>query len=74
MPIVAELNVRADVAAPPLANDKLVWLREAVMPAGVDRASETGPEKLLRLVRVMVDVPVEGLMRTVWDGGLAETE
>ena len=57
MPIVAELNERVEVAVPPLINPRLVWLRDAVMPTGDDRVRETVPEKLLRLVSVIVDVP-----------------
>jgi len=49
----------------------LFWLRDAVSPAGVVRASETFPEKLLMLVRVIVDVP-EPVTRMVCDVGLAE--
>ncbi len=65
--------MRVEVAVPPLLSPRLVWLREAVMPAGDDRAKETVPENPLRLVRVMVDAP-EVLARIVWGAGLAEIE
>ncbi len=53
------------MAVPPLVRTKLVWEREELMPAVADRPRETVPEKLLRLVRVIVDVPDAGLTRTV---------
>ena len=73
MPIVAELNERFDVAVPPLLSARLDWLREADIPAGVDSASETVPEKLLRLVRVIVELP-DAPARTTCDAGLADIE
>ncbi len=71
MPIVEELNVRVEVAVPPAPSVRLFRLKEAVAPAGAVGTSETVPEKLLRLVRVMVDVP-EVVTRIVWEVGLAE--
>jgi len=59
------------VAVPPTPRLMLFWLREPVTPAGVVSASETFPEKLLMLVRVMVEVP-DAVTRIVCDAGLAE--
>ena len=73
MPIVAELNKRVDMAVPPLLSIRLDWLREADIPAGDDSASETVPEKLLRLVRVIVELP-DAPARTTCDAGLADIE
>ncbi len=61
------------VAVPPLINPRLVWLRDAVMPAGDDSARETVPEKLLRLVSVIVDMP-EAPASRVREAGVADIE
>lgn len=53
------------MAVPPPVKARLFWLREAVTPAGADRPRETAPEKLLRLVRVIVEMPEEELTRMV---------
>ncbi len=44
-----------------------------MIPAGDDRARETVPEKPLRLVSVIVDVP-EVFASTVVEAGLADME
>ncbi len=44
-----------------------------MIPAGDERARETVPEKLLRLVSVIVDVP-EVLASSVGEAGLADVE
>ena len=63
-----------EVAVPPLVSARLVWPREAVIP-GVDETPRvTVPAKLLRLVRVNVDVTDEGLTRIVWENGFAVAE
>ncbi len=49
--------MRVEVAVPPTPRLRLFWLSDAVKPAGAVRVSETAPEKLLRLVRVIVEVP-----------------
>ncbi len=71
MPIVEELKVRVEVAVPPAPKVRLFRLRDAVTPVGAVGTSETVPEKPLRLVRVIVEVP-EALTRIVCDVGLAE--
>lgn len=74
MPIVDELNERVEVAVPLLVSVRLVWLREVVSP-GVDvTPTLTAPEKPLRLVSVIVDVPDEELTRIVWELGFEVTE
>jgi hypothetical protein len=73
LPIVAELNERVEVAVPPLTNPRLVWLRDAVMPAGDDSVRETVPEKLFKLVSVIVDMP-EVPASMVREAGVADTE
>ena len=45
-----------------------------IIPGVAVSPSVTVPEKLLRLVRVRVEVPKEGLTRIVWDAGLADAE
>ena len=63
-----------EVAVPPLGSARLVRLREAAIP-GVDETPKvTVPAKLLRLVRVSVDVPDEGLTRMVREVGFADAE
>ena len=74
MPIVAVLNESVAVEVPPLVSAMLVWLRDAVMP-GVDVIPRVMvPAKLLRLVRVSVDVPDAGFTRIVSVDGLAVAE
>ena len=73
MPIVGEPNERAQVAVPPLINPRLAWLRDDVMPVGEDSVRETVPEKLLRLVSVIVDMP-EVPASMVEEDGEAEVE
>ena len=63
-----------DVAVPPLLSDRLVCARDAVSPDVAVIVSVTVPEKLLRLVSVIDDVPDAGLMRIVVDDGLADAE
>ena len=44
-----------------------------MIPAGDDRVRVTVPEKLLRLVTVIVDVP-EALASIVWEVGVGDME
>ena len=72
MPLVAELTVRVELAVPPLVNETLDGLRDAVKPeveTVVER--ETVPVKLYRLVSVIVAV-LEELRWTVRLVGLEE--
>ena len=61
------------MAVPPLLRTRLVWPSEAAIPPGEDSARVTVPEKPLRLVRVIVEVP-ETPTRRVWEVGLADME
>ena len=59
MPGVDEDTVSVDVADPPEVSVMLVWLSDAVEPAeGTNEVERvTVPEKPLRLVRLIVEVP-----------------
>ena len=73
MPIVAELNESVEVTVPPILNPRLVWLRDAAIPTGNDSVRVTAPEKSLRLLNVIVDVP-KAPVSIVAEVGVAEME
>ena len=54
-----ELRVSIEVADPPEISPMLAGLMDVVRPGEADRENKMVPEKLLMLVRVMVDVPDE---------------
>lgn len=64
-----EPRVSAEAADPPEIRPMFAGLMEAVRPVEADREKKMVPEKLLRLVRVMVEVPDESA-RIVRDEGL----
>lgn len=73
MPCESARKLRVDVAAALAASVTLVGLSEDVAPLGETiNESDTGPVKLLRLVRVTVDV-VEMPACTVSEDGETET-
>ncbi len=74
MPWVDEVNVQVEVAEPPDVKETLVGLQDKFRPVdGVtDEARLTLPAKPPRLVRVIVDVPLEPDWKPTVDG-LAET-
>ncbi len=61
------------MAVPPLVNTTLVWLREAVTPAGDESVRATVPEKLFKLLSVIVELPW-AVATKVWALGLADME
>ncbi len=65
--------MRTEEAVPPLLNSRLVWLREAVIPAGDDSVRVTVPEKLFRLFSMIVEFPWM-VARAVCELGLAVME
>jgi hypothetical protein len=76
MPIgveLVEVIVRVDVAEPPDVRLTVLGLTETVRPEGVVVDSETGPEKLLKLVNARVEL-VEDPGVIVRLEGLAVTE
>ena len=67
---VDEVNVQVEFAEPPDERNRLVGLHETVRPVeGVtDSARFTLPEKFPKLVRIMVDEPLEPDRKPTVDG------
>ncbi len=71
--MVVEVKERFVVAVPPLLRTRLGELRDADISDGDVNASDTVPEKPLRLVKVMVELP-EVPTRMLGEAGLAVME
>jgi hypothetical protein len=70
---LVEVIVRVDVVDPPEVRVIVLGLTETVRPEGAVADSETGPEKLLKLVNRRVELAeIPGLIMRL--EGLAETE
>ena len=63
-----------DIEVPPPVRVRLAWLRNAARPGVAETVRATVPEKLLRLVRVTVELLEDELTRIVRDVGLADME